>query len=320
MGEFSVNALTGAGRALIAQATAANRVMYTRMATRSDAMTQAQATGAQLSDFDGPSGAIAAASATGEVARIVGRVQNAGVVELSLRTFALCGRTEGMSSAEPDVVIVVLSDPVPAAILPPAGGVDSAAAIGFSLRISAGESGMISVTPAGSATVADLARFVSLHTAGDSATGEAQTILGQKTFSDKLTAAQDLSVLGDLDVLYNATVLGTVEAMGDVSVSGVATVGGLKGTTPEYDANNTLSVPIGGIIGAYSTSAATAGGGLHVYTSTQLKTAHWDPGTSQYVEGLYYIPAGLYRILAGLKAPGVGEGGLVLLQRLEGEP
>lgn len=56
MAEFSVNAVTTAGLALIARAAAASQLIYTRVLSDADAMTAAAAALATPADFSGPEG------------------------------------------------------------------------------------------------------------------------------------------------------------------------------------------------------------------------------------------------------------------------
>ena len=185
---YSVNVLTANGKAVIAGASASNRLIYTRMLTSSDAMTAEDAAAASVSDFEGPEGPIVAASATDNVARVVGVVRNTstGADPVELRSFALCGRLE---SATQDAVLLVLSDPVASVILPSSSAPLSGSSVGFSLRIDAGVAAMVTITSAGSATVSDLERMVSCHRAGDATAGDAQNVRGIKMFLDGLGAS-----------------------------------------------------------------------------------------------------------------------------------
>ena len=180
MPAYTVNTLTLQGLAKLAGASASTPLIYTRILSSEQSMDATAAISASASDFESIQGTIAAASATGDVARIVGALQNTTASQVTLKSFALCARLDGELT---DVVILVLSDPIASAILPPGGGPTSTAAISFSLIIASGSGAMVTVTPAGSATVSDLNRFVSIHKAGDSSSGDDQAILGNKSFS-----------------------------------------------------------------------------------------------------------------------------------------
>lgn len=246
---YSVNILTANGKAVIAGATASNRLIYTRMLTSSDAMTAEDAAAASVSDFEGPQGSVVAASATDDVARVVGSVTNAasGSDPVELRSFALCGRLE---SEAQDAVLLVLSDPAASVILPPSSAPASGASIGFSLRIDAGVAAMVTITSAGSATVSDLERLVSCHRAGDATAGDAQNVRGIKFFLDGLGASilevvkddaegwsGDAAIGGGLLVSGSARVAVDLSVDRDISTGGTiapqATNTGAVGT---YDA------------------------------------------------------------------------------------
>ena len=212
MAEFSVNVVTTAGLALIARATAASQLIYTRVLSDADAMTAAAAALATPADFSGPEGTILAASATDVSCRVVGRIGNQSTAT-SVKTFAVCAKIDGDAS---DVVVAVLSDdaeiPIPSTSSPLTG-----VEIGFLINISSADTVTVQVTGAGSVTFGDIARFVSCHKAGDPTTGEAQTILGNKTFAD------DVDIAGGLGVTGDAVFSGDVEINGGLVVDGAVT-------------------------------------------------------------------------------------------------
>lgn len=212
MAEFSVNVVTTAGLALIARATAASQLIYTRVLSDADAMTAAAAALATPADFSGPEGTILAASATDVSCRVVGRIGNQ-TTAATVKTFAVCAKIDGDAS---DVVVAVLSDdaeiPIPDTSSPITG-----VEIGFLISISSADTVTVQVTGAGSVTFGDVARFVSCHKAGDPTTGEAQTILGDKTFSD------DVDIAGGLGVVEDAVFSADVEINGTLAVDGAVT-------------------------------------------------------------------------------------------------
>ena len=212
MAEFSVNVVTTAGLALIARATAASQLIYTRVLSDADAMTAAAAALATPADFAGPEGTILAASATDVSCRVVGRIGNQPAAA-TVKTFAVCAKIDGDAN---DVVVAVLSDdaeiPIPDTSSPITG-----VEIGFLINIASADTVTVQVTGAGSVTFGDIARFVSCHKAGDPTTGEAQTILGDKTFSD------DVDISGGLGVVDDAVFSGDVEINGTLAVDGAVT-------------------------------------------------------------------------------------------------
>lgn len=212
MAEFSVNVVTTAGLALIARAAAASQLIYTRVLSDADAMTAAAAALATPADFSGPEGTILAASATDVSCRVVGRIGNQSTAAV-VKTFAVCAKIDGDAS---DVVVAVLSDdaeiPIPDTSSPVTG-----VEIGFLINIASADTVTVQVTGAGSATFGDIARFVSMHKAGDPTTGEAQTILGNKAFSD------DVDIAGGLGVVDDAVFSADVEINGTLAVDGAVT-------------------------------------------------------------------------------------------------
>lgn len=213
MAEFSVNVVTTAGLALIARATAASQLIYTRVLSDADAMTAAAAALATPADFSGPEGTILAASATDVSCRVVGRIGNQ-TTAATVKTFAVCAKIDGDAS---DVVVAVLSDdaeiPIPDTSSPITG-----VEIGFLINIASADTVTVQVTGAGSVTFGDIARFVSCHKAGDPTTGENQTILGNKAFSG------DVDIAGGLGVVDDAVFSADVEINGTLAVDGAVTV------------------------------------------------------------------------------------------------
>ena len=195
MAEFSVNVVTTAGLALITRAAAASQLIYTRVLSDADAMTAAAAALATPADFSGPEGTILAASATDVSCRVVGRIGNQSTAT-AVKTFAVCAKIDGDAS---DVVVAVLSDdaeiPIPDTSSPITG-----VEIGFLINISSADTVTVQVTGAGSVTFGDIARFVSLHKAGDPTAGEQQTILGSKRFENGADFGAGVGIEGELVV------------------------------------------------------------------------------------------------------------------------
>lgn len=184
--DFAVDILTSAGEQKIAQATAGNRLVYTRILSSTSAYEAAAASSLAPGDLAGPAGAVKSASATDDRARVVGAISSADG-PATLKTFALCGRLE---SDTEDAVIVVKSDPGIAVPLPGPESPSTAIEIDFVMEISAASSVTVQITGPGSVTMADLGRFVSIHKAGDTEAGETQSILGLKRFMDACQASE----------------------------------------------------------------------------------------------------------------------------------
>lgn len=193
MPQFSVNIVTPAGQALLARASSALQLIYTRIKASETAVTAAEAAASVPADYP-IAGTILAASATENVARIVGKISSASLsAAVTLKSFALCAKIDG--DAE-DAVLAVLSDANASVPLPGPSAIDVNAEIGFLLTITDAGQVTVEVTGAGSVTFGDIDRFMSLHKAGDPTTGEAQTVLGAKTFNSALTANGTFSAYG----------------------------------------------------------------------------------------------------------------------------
>lgn len=178
---FAFNTLTQAGVALIAQATAANQIVFVASKSCSTAATDA----ADLASKDaawytGKTGTIAAVSATGTVCKIVAQYTNSGSSQTA-KSFCVLARLASQSDSQA-VVVVAKSDPDASIVLPGEDDVSQRIYIVFNIDISAAAN--VAVTPGACASIADLDRFVSMYKAGDPTAGETQTILGEKTFSD----------------------------------------------------------------------------------------------------------------------------------------
>lgn len=255
MTEFAVNVVTTAGLALIARATAASHLIYTRVLSDADAMTDAEAALATPADFSGPSGDILAASATDVSCRVVGRIGNQ-TTAATVKTFAVCAKIDGDAS---DVVVAVLSDdaeiPIPDTSSPVTG-----VEIGFLINISSADTVTVQVTGAGSVTFGDIARFVSCHKAGDPTQGEAQTILGAKRFEngadfgagvgiegelvvgDSVEMNSELLVDGQAQFSNNLHVYGALGILGDPSIDNGDLAVLTQTVTPDTGSGSTLTL------------------------------------------------------------------------------
>lgn len=222
MPQFSVNIVTPAGQALLARASSALQLIYTRIKASETAVTAAEAAASVPADFP-VAGTILAASATENVARIVGRISSASLSSaVNLKAFALCAKIDG--DAE-DAVLAVLSDANASVPLPGPSAVDVNAEIGFLLTITDAGQVTVEVTGAGSVTFGDIARFLSLYKAGDPTTGEAQTVLGAKTFNGALTANGNFSAYGAAYFDDFATFDNGLTANNDIRVNAWAVYG-----------------------------------------------------------------------------------------------
>lgn len=181
MAIFAFQVLTPDGANLIAQATAANPIVWVAALSRATAAANA----AELAEkpaswYTGKAGTIAAASATGTVARIVARWDNEGAAQAA-KSMCITARLASQTDADA-VVVSAVSDPNSNIILPGATDISAAVQIPFPITITATDT--VETTPGASASVDDLARFVSMWRAGDPTAGDLQTIQGAKTFAD----------------------------------------------------------------------------------------------------------------------------------------
>lgn len=180
---FSINIITAAGTALIAQATATNPIVYIDALTGTTAATD----GADLavktaSWYDGETGFIAGCSATDSVARIVAKFGNvSGSSSQIVRSVCVRGRLQNQSEGQ-EVIVAAMSDNNSSIYIPPSTSPSQYIRIPFNVVIGADED--VETTAADSVGFSDLERFVSMHKAGQPLTGEAQTIRGRKRFVD----------------------------------------------------------------------------------------------------------------------------------------
>lgn len=187
---YVYNVIPPSGIALIAQATAANPLVYVDVRSKAAAASSDDDLAQKaLSWYDGRVGEIAAVSAAGNVARPVGVWHAAGSRQPAL---SLCITARLASQTDADAVIVAaMSDPASAVVLPGADDVGQSVGVPFPIAISAADT--VTTTPGGWAALSDLERFVSLHRAGSSSLGDAQTVLGEKTFSQRATFSNGAS-------------------------------------------------------------------------------------------------------------------------------
>lgn len=191
------------GAALIAQATAANPIVYVAALSKATAAeSDADLSTKPASWYDGKVGDIAAVSAVGNNARIVAVWGNSGSAQPA-KSLAVTARLASQTDAEA-VVMTAMSDPDSTVMLPGEDDVQGGVEVPFNVALNA--SGDVEVTPGAAASIADLARFVSLHKAGDPTQGEAQTIRGEKTFADGL-ATSALSGIGTSPITLASSII-----------------------------------------------------------------------------------------------------------------
>lgn len=186
MSAYAYNTLTQDGATLIAQATAANPIVFVASKSKASAATDADdLAGKTLSWYDGKSGTIASCSAYVDdagnpIARIIAAYTNAGSTQIA-KSVCITARLASQTDADA-VVFAAISDPDATIELPGSGSIASLVEFPFNISINA--TNTVTVTPGAAASVADLARFVSIHSAGNPNAGDAQMVKGEKTYTD----------------------------------------------------------------------------------------------------------------------------------------
>lgn len=197
MPAYLYNVLTPAGAALIAQATAANPIVWVGALSKATAAASAEDLAVKdAAWYDGKAGEIVAVSATDNVARPVAAWRPSGARQAAL---SLCVTARLASQTDADAVVMsAMSDPDSTVVLPGADDTGQTVGMPFPIDINAADS--VAVTPGASASLADLERFVSLHKAGDPTAGDEQDILGDKHFLESVSVNGNLDVDGFVDV------------------------------------------------------------------------------------------------------------------------
>lgn len=220
---FSINIVTPDGAALIAQATAANQIVFTAALSGTTAATDAADLASKTAAFyDGITGAIAACSATDNIAKIVAAFGNAGASSQAVKSVCILGRLASQSAGS-EVIVAAMSDNASTIVLPPDSSPSQKIRFPFNFAVTDG--GTIETVYADGATIADLDRFVSMYKSGDPTQGENQTILGDKSFADDVDIAGGLGVVEDAVFSADVEINGTLAVDGAVSFGGTATFG-----------------------------------------------------------------------------------------------
>ena len=178
---FENQTITQEGLNLIANATAANAIVYTKALSNATV----PADPSNVSSYSGKVGTIASASSSGNAARITLAFKNSDTTSSqAVKCVALMGRLQSESG---DGVIVAYCSSGESSITLPSS-IDAPCVTRFvvNLVMSAGSDSTINVVESGVASLSDLSRFVSTHKVGSSE-GEVQVIRGNKTFADQAT-------------------------------------------------------------------------------------------------------------------------------------
>lgn len=178
---FENQTITSEGLNLIAHATAADAIVYTKALSNATV----PADPSNVSSYSGKVGTIASASSSGNAARITLAFGNSDTMSSqAVKCVALMGRLQ--SESGDGVIVAYCSSGESSITLPSSSDAPCVTRFVVNLVMSAGSDSTINVVESGVASLSDLSRFVSTHKVGSSE-GEAQTIRGNKTFADQAT-------------------------------------------------------------------------------------------------------------------------------------
>lgn len=183
MAEWSVHQVTDWGCAYFAGSSTSNPVRATGGAVSDTSISVAQARAVTTRDqlpgaIDGVTSRILSLSVTGSTLR---------AVVLFRRTTDKIAGCRSVALLSGENVIAILSSHAIMFYLPAASESVVGVSVDFEITFTNTGQATVAVSDANTAMLSDLDRFVSCHIAGDTDTGEAQYIAGEKTFGDKVT-------------------------------------------------------------------------------------------------------------------------------------
>lgn len=183
MANWNVQQVTNWGCAYFAASSTTNPIKATGGAASNTSLTveQAQAT-STLDDFLGKysdvTSKILSLSVTGKTLRAVVQFKSTGNTARECKSVALLSDNN---------VIAILSSSDVIFTIPASSTSVVGVSVDFDIVFTNAGQATVDVSTANTAMQSDLDRFVSCHVAGDAQSGEAQTIRGQKTFTDQAT-------------------------------------------------------------------------------------------------------------------------------------
>ena len=178
---FENQTITSEGLNLIAHATAADAIVYTKALSNATV----PADPSNVSSYSGKVGTIASASSSGNAARITLEFGNSDTMSSqAVKCVALMGRLQ--SESGDGVIVAYCSSGESSITLPSSSDEPCVTRFVVNLVMSAGSGSTINVVESGVASLSDLSRFVSTHKVG-SPEGEDQIVRGKKTFADQAT-------------------------------------------------------------------------------------------------------------------------------------
>ena len=171
---FQTNEIAQAGLRLIAESSSANPIAFVDALSASQIPQDPE----EAQGYNGIGGTIDASSATDATARVVALFGNTSTSEAQV-VKAIAIRAKLASQSDSDAVIFAYSYDADSTIYFPSNTAPSQRTR-FAFAFDFSQTQNVSVTEAGSASLADLERFVSCHKAGNPNAGEDQTIFGDK--------------------------------------------------------------------------------------------------------------------------------------------
>ena len=171
---FQTNEITQSGLRLIAESSSANPIAFVDALSASQIPQDPE----DAQGYNGIGGTIDASSATDTTARVVALFGNTSTSEAQV-VKAIAIRAKLASQSDSDAVIFAYSYDADSTIHFPSNTAPSQRTR-FAFAFDFSQTQNVSVTEAGSASLADLERFVSCHKAGNPNAGEDQTIFGDK--------------------------------------------------------------------------------------------------------------------------------------------
>lgn len=247
--------ITTNGYTMIAKATTGLLMTFQDGRASSNTIAQADIASAVSGDFSTlTNGVLKALSVTGSAVQAIIEFSNAGLQSaVTLKSFCIRAHTSESSTTNYVFAVCSLNDGGITVQPQSVTGVEVRFQIPFDLTFT-GASAYIDGIPVGNnASVDMLDRFVSTHSLGNPSTGDTQTILGEKRFSNVAQFYSGFLVYGDVLISQ-----GVLRATGGANVSSftannLATFNGMavfnSGVKlPVTDLDTSVTIPVGAIV------------------------------------------------------------------------
>ncbi len=228
---FSINVIPPSGQNLIAQATSSNPIVLVKgLGCNEAAVDAADLISKPVSwytfDSGNANGEIFTASAEQNVCRVVLSFNNVDMQHDDpepIKSACVLARLASQSDANA-VILAAVSDEESQATIPDKDASPLAVHVPVNIIINSAE--QVETTGAEYASLADLERLVSVHIPGNPSVGQAQVILGEKTFDADTAIGVDVSNPRTLHVRGSIRNTGDYYGYGDGEVEGDLTAGG----------------------------------------------------------------------------------------------